>query len=157
MAVVPYLLSPFMGPSMVFMIVYVWSREFPNARINIYGLVSLKVLSLSLSPILSLAISFWKLYNTCCGVHTGILSSLGNAGSGFDFWSSFEARHSRDGCRTSLLLSNRASSSCWWKINAQDSSLGVSFYGSTIFDFISNEDSVDINKYICIIVDLNDE
>ncbi|XP_008234433.1 PREDICTED: derlin-1.1-like [Prunus mume] len=42
MAVVPYLLSPFMGPSVVFMIVYVWSREFPNARINIYGLVSLK-------------------------------------------------------------------------------------------------------------------
>ncbi|KAH0979241.1 hypothetical protein GBA52_006418 [Prunus armeniaca] len=38
MAVVPYLLSPFMGPSVVFMIVYVWSREFPNARINIYGL-----------------------------------------------------------------------------------------------------------------------
>ncbi|BBG98199.1 DERLIN-1 [Prunus dulcis] len=43
MAVVPYLLSPFMGPSVVFMIVYVWSREFPNARINIYGLVSLKL------------------------------------------------------------------------------------------------------------------
>ncbi|ONI24988.1 hypothetical protein PRUPE_2G273500 [Prunus persica] len=42
MAVVPYLFSPFMGPSVVFMIVYVWSREFPNARINIYGLVSLK-------------------------------------------------------------------------------------------------------------------
>jgi len=43
MAAVPYLWSPFMGISLVFMIVYVWSREFPNARINIYGLVSLKV------------------------------------------------------------------------------------------------------------------
>ncbi|CAL5201145.1 unnamed protein product [Lathyrus oleraceus] len=42
MSVVPYLWSPFMGVSLVFMIVYVWSREFPNARINIYGLVSLK-------------------------------------------------------------------------------------------------------------------
>ncbi|KAK9913986.1 hypothetical protein M0R45_037785 [Rubus argutus] len=42
MSFVPYLLSPFMGSSVVFMIVYVWSREFPNARISIYGLVSLK-------------------------------------------------------------------------------------------------------------------
>ncbi|CAJ1958627.1 unnamed protein product [Sphenostylis stenocarpa] len=39
---VPYLRYPFMGISLVFMIVYVWSREFPNARINIYGVVSLK-------------------------------------------------------------------------------------------------------------------
>nr|POF19751.1 derlin-1 [Quercus suber] len=42
MAAVPYLWSPFMGGSLVFMLVYVWSREFPNAQINIYGLVSLK-------------------------------------------------------------------------------------------------------------------
>lgn len=42
MAAFPYLRSSFMGVSLVFMIVYVWSREFPNARINIYGLVSLK-------------------------------------------------------------------------------------------------------------------
>lgn len=44
MAAVPFLSSPFMGASLVFMIVYVWGREFPNARINIYGLVSLKVM-----------------------------------------------------------------------------------------------------------------
>ncbi|KAD7480327.1 hypothetical protein E3N88_03463 [Mikania micrantha] len=31
-----------MGASLVFMIVYVWSRELPNIRINIYGLVELK-------------------------------------------------------------------------------------------------------------------
>lgn len=43
MAAVPLLWSPFLGGSLVFMIVYVWGREFPNARINIYGLVSLKV------------------------------------------------------------------------------------------------------------------
>ncbi|EEF27712.1 derlin-1 [Ricinus communis] len=42
MAAIPMLWSPFMGVSLVFMIVYIWSREFPNARINIYGLVSLK-------------------------------------------------------------------------------------------------------------------
>ncbi|KAF3950318.1 hypothetical protein CMV_023912 [Castanea mollissima] len=42
MAAVPYLWSPFMGGSLVFMLVYVWSREFLNARISIYGLVSLK-------------------------------------------------------------------------------------------------------------------
>ncbi|XP_030488056.2 derlin-1.1-like isoform X1 [Cannabis sativa] len=42
MAIIPILSSPFMGGSLVFMIVYVWSREYPNARINIYGLVSLK-------------------------------------------------------------------------------------------------------------------
>ncbi|GLT72222.1 hypothetical protein SLA2020_441760, partial [Shorea laevis] len=42
MAAVPYLSSPFMGGSLVFMMIYVWSREFPNARINFYGLVSLK-------------------------------------------------------------------------------------------------------------------
>ncbi|KAL6321667.1 hypothetical protein AAG906_031174 [Vitis piasezkii] len=33
MAVVPYLWSRFMGASLVFMIVYVWGREFPNAQI----------------------------------------------------------------------------------------------------------------------------
>ncbi|XP_057952592.1 derlin-1-like [Malania oleifera] len=42
LAAVPALWSPFMGASLVFMIVYVWGREFPNALINIYGLVSLK-------------------------------------------------------------------------------------------------------------------
>ncbi|KAI4332809.1 hypothetical protein L6164_017688 [Bauhinia variegata] len=41
-ALVPFFRSPFLGVSLVFMIIYIWSREFPNARINIYGLVSLK-------------------------------------------------------------------------------------------------------------------
>lgn len=35
--------SGFLGVSLVFMLLYVWSREFPNAQINIYGLVTLKV------------------------------------------------------------------------------------------------------------------
>ncbi|KAF3433183.1 hypothetical protein FNV43_RR24285 [Rhamnella rubrinervis] len=41
-AVVPVLATPWMGSSLVFMIVYIWGREFPNARISIYGVVSLK-------------------------------------------------------------------------------------------------------------------
>ncbi|RDX58329.1 Derlin-1 [Mucuna pruriens] len=41
-AAVPILWFPFLGISLVYMIAYVWSREFPNARINIYGVVSLK-------------------------------------------------------------------------------------------------------------------
>lgn len=42
MAAVPYFWSPFLGPSLVFVIVYVWGREFPNARVNIHGLFELK-------------------------------------------------------------------------------------------------------------------
>ncbi|XP_020097075.1 derlin-1 [Ananas comosus] len=42
LSAVPPLWSPFLGISMVFMLLYVWSREYPNAQINIYGLVSLK-------------------------------------------------------------------------------------------------------------------
>ncbi|KAK0596735.1 hypothetical protein LWI29_018529 [Acer saccharum] len=41
LAVVPLLWTPFMGSSLVYMILYVWSREFSNVPINIYG-VSLK-------------------------------------------------------------------------------------------------------------------
>ncbi|XP_015949699.1 derlin-1-like [Arachis duranensis] len=39
---VPFFRVRFLGVSIVYMITYVWSREFPNARINIYGVVSLK-------------------------------------------------------------------------------------------------------------------
>lgn len=42
LSAIPILYSPFLGISLVFMLVYLWSREFPNANINIYGLVSLK-------------------------------------------------------------------------------------------------------------------
>lgn len=61
MAAVPLLRSPFLGGSLVFMIVYVWGREFPNARINIYGLVSLKVFDIwKLDRITSFVlVAFW--------------------------------------------------------------------------------------------------
>ncbi|KAJ9167897.1 hypothetical protein P3X46_019487 [Hevea brasiliensis] len=42
LSAIPIFWSPFLGISLVFMLVYVWSREFPNAQINIYGLVTLK-------------------------------------------------------------------------------------------------------------------
>lgn len=42
LSVIPFLYSPFCGISLVFMLLYVWSREFPNANINIYGLFTLK-------------------------------------------------------------------------------------------------------------------
>lgn len=35
---VPMLKSPFMGNSLVFMLLYIWSREFANSGINIMGL-----------------------------------------------------------------------------------------------------------------------
>ncbi|XP_009798903.1 derlin-1 [Nicotiana tabacum] len=42
LSLIPFFRSPFLGISLVFMLLYVWSREFPNANINIYGLVTLK-------------------------------------------------------------------------------------------------------------------
>ncbi|KAJ4832758.1 ER-associated protein degradation protein [Turnera subulata] len=39
---IPIFHTYFMGISLVFMLLYVWSREYPNAQINIYGLVTLK-------------------------------------------------------------------------------------------------------------------
>ncbi|XP_060213909.1 derlin-1 isoform X2 [Lycium barbarum] len=42
LSAIPFFWSPFLGISLVFMLLYVWSREFPTANINIYGLVTLK-------------------------------------------------------------------------------------------------------------------
>ncbi|XP_076921833.1 derlin-1-like [Bidens hawaiensis] len=42
LSALPFVESYFMGVSLVFMLLYMWSREFPNANINIYGLVQLK-------------------------------------------------------------------------------------------------------------------
>lgn len=39
---IPPLRFPVMGPSLVFMLLYVWSREFANARVNIMGLFSVQ-------------------------------------------------------------------------------------------------------------------
>ncbi|XP_057467123.1 derlin-1 [Actinidia eriantha] len=42
LSAIPWFWTPFLGVSLVFMLLYVWSREFPNANISIYGLVTLK-------------------------------------------------------------------------------------------------------------------
>ncbi|KAG5558306.1 hypothetical protein RHGRI_008287 [Rhododendron griersonianum] len=42
MALIPFLSSPFMASSLVFMIIYVWGREFPNERIDVHGLFQVK-------------------------------------------------------------------------------------------------------------------
>ncbi|KAL2342584.1 hypothetical protein Fmac_003869 [Flemingia macrophylla] len=42
LSAIPIFWSPFLAVPLVFMLLYVWSREFPNAQINIYGLVALK-------------------------------------------------------------------------------------------------------------------
>ncbi|EPS66230.1 hypothetical protein M569_08547, partial [Genlisea aurea] len=39
---IPPLWSPFLGISVVFMLLYVWSREYPNASVSIYGLLTMK-------------------------------------------------------------------------------------------------------------------
>ncbi|KAH6795791.1 hypothetical protein C2S51_036777 [Perilla frutescens var. frutescens] len=41
-AAIPYFWFPFTGPSLVYVLAYVWGREFPNARINIHNLFELK-------------------------------------------------------------------------------------------------------------------
>ncbi|MQM11423.1 hypothetical protein Taro_044334 [Colocasia esculenta] len=43
---IPPLKFPYLGPSLVFMILYVWSREVPDARVSILGLVTLKAIYL---------------------------------------------------------------------------------------------------------------
>ncbi|CAN6880261.1 unnamed protein product, partial [Brassica oleracea] len=42
--------------SLVFMLLYLWSREFPNANISLYGLVNLKVLKAFYLPWAMLAL-----------------------------------------------------------------------------------------------------
>ncbi|KAJ0030884.1 hypothetical protein Pint_12891 [Pistacia integerrima] len=42
LSAIPMLWTPFLGVSLVSMLIYVWSREFPNSQISIYGLVTLK-------------------------------------------------------------------------------------------------------------------
>jgi len=57
----------------------------------------------------------------------GILPSMGFASSGFNIWKSYKTRHCRYACRTHILLSNSASSSCRRAVQIQNPSLGVSF------------------------------
>nr|GME05346.1 derlin-1-like isoform X3 [Ipomoea batatas] len=100
MSIFPFLWSPFMGASLVFMIVYIWGREFPNERINVYGLVQFKA---------------------------GILSSMVHAWDRYDPGQSSKTRHAGNRCRPYILLPHGPSSSRKREKLLQDSSLGVSF------------------------------
>jgi len=42
LSAIPLFKLPFLGIPMVSMLLYVWSREYPNAQINMYGLVQLR-------------------------------------------------------------------------------------------------------------------
>jgi Derlin-2/3 len=43
LSAVPFLQTYFLGVPMVSMLLYVWSREYPNSQISMYGLVQLRV------------------------------------------------------------------------------------------------------------------
>lgn len=119
------------------MLLYVWSREYPNASINLYGLVTLKVLYflvwvsrrqlfLVSSFILGFVTFFFGL---------GILLALGNALFRYHLWFSNCARSFGYYCWASLLLPYCASSACWWEEYTEDTNFDVSFscclYSST--------------------------
>nr|GMD52086.1 derlin-1.2-like isoform X2 [Ipomoea batatas] len=100
MSIFPFLWSPFMGASLVFMIVYIWGREFPNERTNVYGLVQFKGFYLP-----------WYML--------GIDMILGNPLK--------PDMHAGNRCRPYILLPHGPSSSRKREKLLQDSSLGVSF------------------------------
>lgn len=64
---------------------------------------------------------------------------MGFASSGFNIWKSYKARHCGYDCRTSILLLNSASPSCWRKVQVQDSSLGVSFFTTFLWPLWLNQ------------------
>ena len=62
LSAIPLFKLPFLGIPMVSMLLYVWSREYPNAQINMYGLVQLRVCNITvlLSPL-----PIFMLHNQC--------------------------------------------------------------------------------------------
>lgn len=132
LAAIPFFNYGFGAISLVFMLLYVWSREFPNATINMYGLFTLKVsgnLQVLLSYIVSL-LAHCALLNNCLLYFpwsVGILLALDDACTGCYFRFTYLARLSWHCCWTPFLLLDRTSSSRWWKEYSQDSGVGVSF------------------------------
>lgn len=119
------------------MLLYVWSREFPNAQINIYGLVALKVCPNLVQCILVFIHRLYELYEMKHIVHrligtimlnsfSGILSSMGDACFGCHFWFTSYAKSVRYHCRTSILLFDSVASTSRWKEHFEDSIVGVS-------------------------------
>lgn len=130
---------------MVGMLVYVWSRENPNAQINIYGLVQLRVCNfttIDCNSHLRVAQLVNRQSKRCGPVDNmrnwlvvdvlssfaGILSSLGYGLIGYDIWVSINAWPSGHHGWTSILLLFSVAPSCHRKELPQDSEMGVSFY-----------------------------
>lgn len=124
------------------MLVYVWSREFPNAQINIYGLVTLKVclrymqlqiiagcffllcMRLGVRVIILTSMLISTLHVLI--VFSGILSSMGDAWFRCHFWFPSYARSNGNHCRASILLFDCFASTCNGKDLIKDSKIGVS-------------------------------
>lgn len=129
--------TPFLGVSLVFMLLYVWSREFPNAQINIYGLVALKVcfqlplkwqvFTTSITSIIIVPVPWYGIRGLVSLCSAGLLPTMGNACIGCYIRFTDITRPSWDPCWTSLLLPDRAASSCWWEGHAKNTKMGVSF------------------------------
>ncbi|KAG6527847.1 derlin-1-like [Zingiber officinale] len=71
LSAIPFFWSPFLGTSMVFMLLYVWSREFPTAQINIYGLVNLRAFYLPWAMLMLDVIFGSRLMPSLLGIVTG--------------------------------------------------------------------------------------
>lgn len=136
LSAIPIFWSPFLGISLVFMLVYVWSREFPNANVNIYGLVALKVCRLVYIHI-AIGCFYFVMYlqllilNVWCMqflyiVIAGILSTLGDACFGRHFWFPNYAGSAGNHCWTSVLLLDCVASIGRWKEHITNSEMGVS-------------------------------
>lgn len=122
LSIIPIFSSPFLGISLVFMLLYLWSREFPTAKINLYGLVTLKVFYLS-SPMLS----YWSCTYNNLALMTGILLAMGDALLRRHIWFSTCAWSFGHCSWASLLLLNSTASACWREEHPKDACIYVSF------------------------------
>lgn len=106
------------------MLLYLWSREFPNANINLYGLVTLKVSlphGFLASNVSYCFMCLWE-FVPC----TGILLAVGHALLRRHLWFSNCSWSFRHYCWASLLLPNSTASACWREEHTEDTSIFVS-------------------------------
>jgi hypothetical protein len=62
LSAIPLFQLSFLGIPMVSMLLYVWSREYPNSQINMYGLVQLRVCNIT---VLFSPLPIFMLHNQC--------------------------------------------------------------------------------------------
>jgi hypothetical protein len=148
---IPLFEFAFLGIPMVSMLLYVWSREYPNSQINMYGLVQLRVCNFTvLLSALSIFFFCGEVHcpSSCCPndavtfvglpvyvqfvddtlLFAVFLSSMGYAWIGCDIWITVTAWASGYHGWTSILLPVSVAPASHWKELSQDSKMGVSFY-----------------------------